>query len=254
MRIRFALYFLSRFCLLLFLSSSLSVADRVVPSRLPSGEIQLPNGRLLTPTGAQTEVSPYPFALALAPDGTRVVVACTGADDQSLHLLDVASGKALFKQPLPHSWLGLALSPDGARAYVAGAKGKNVLVYRLERNRFAAEEPLALKRKEDGPRVDATPGGLAISPDGAALWVARILANDVVKIDLKTREIVAVLPVGVHPYRPAFSSDGKVFAVAAWGGAAVTFVDAEKAIASGSVKTADHPGDLVFSPDSRTLF
>ena len=225
-----------------------------MPSRLPSGEIQLPNGRLLTPTGAQTEVSPYPFALALTPDGTRVVVACTGADDQSLHLLDAASGKLLFKQPLPHSWLGLALSPDGARAYVAGAKGKNVLVYRLERDRFLAEESISLKREEDGPKLDATPGGLAISPDGAALWVARILANDVVKVDLATKKIVATVPAGAHPYRPVFSSDGKILALAAWGGAAVTFVDPEKAIAAGFVKTADHPGDLAFSLDARTLF
>src|SRR5512144_1864171 len=106
--------FLGEFSFSLFLSFSLSAADRVVPSRLPTGEVQLPNGRLLTPTGTQTEVSPYPFALALTPDGSRVVVACTGADDQSLHLLDAASGKLVFKQPLPHSWLGLALSPDGA--------------------------------------------------------------------------------------------------------------------------------------------
>ncbi len=225
-----------------------------MPSRLPSGEIQLPNGRLLTPTGAQTEVSPYPFALALTPDGTRVVALCTGADDQSLHLLDAASGKHLFKQPLPHSWLGLALSPDGARAYVAGARGRNVLVYRLESERFVAEEPISLKRNEDGLKVDATPGGLAISPDGGTLWVARILASDVVKIDLATKKIVAVVPAGTHPYRPVFSPDGKVLAVAAWGAAAVTFVDPEKGIAAGSVKTADHPGDLVFSPDTRTLF
>jgi DNA-binding beta-propeller fold protein YncE len=245
---------LSRFSFFLFLSSSLSASERVVPGLLPSGEIQLPNGRLLTPTGAQTEVSPYPFALALTPDGTRVVVACTGADDQSLHLLDAASGKRLFKQPLPHSWLGLALSPDGARAYVAGAKGKNVLVYRLARNRFVAEEPISLKRKGDGPKLDATPGGLAISPDGSALWVARTLANDLVKIDLAAKKIVATVSAGAHPYRPVFSSDGKVLALAAWGGAAVTFFDPEKAIASGSLKTADHPGDLAFSPDARTLF
>jgi DNA-binding beta-propeller fold protein YncE len=233
---------------------SLSAAERVVPSRLPTGEIQLPNGRLLTPTGTQTLVSPYPFALALTPDGSRVVVACTGADDQSLHLLDAASGKLVFKQPLPHAWLGLALAPDGARAYVGGARGRNVLVYRLERDRFVAEEPISLKRMEDGPKVDATPGGLAVSPDGAALWVARILANDLVKIDLSARKIVASVPAGAHPYRPVFSPDGKLLALSSWGGAAVTLVDPEKATAVGSVKTADHPGELVFSPDARTLF
>src|SRR5512141_1700854 len=200
MRVSFSLSFLSKVLFFLSLSSSLSAADRVVPSRLPTGEVQLPNGRLLTPAGTQTEVSPYPFALALTPDESRVVALCTGADDQSLHLLDAASGKLLFKQPLPHSWLGLALSPDGARAYVAGAKGRNVLVYRLERDRFVAEEPISLKRKEDGPKVDATPGGLAVSPDGKSLWAARILANDVVKVDLAARQVVAVVSAGIHPY------------------------------------------------------
>jgi DNA-binding beta-propeller fold protein YncE len=234
--------------------ASAPAADRLVPGKLPSGEIQLPNGRLLTPTGTQTEVSPYPFALALTPDGRRVVVACTGADDQSLHLLDAVTGKHLAKQPLEHSWFGLALSPDGARAYVAGAKGGNVLVYRLDADRFFAEESISLKRKEDAPNLDATPGGLAISPDGATLWAARILADDLVKIDLRAKEVVAAVPAGVHPYRPVFSPDGKLLAVAAWGGATVTFIDPEKAASAGSVKTADHPGDLVFSPDAKALF
>src|SRR5258706_2099450 len=154
--------------LLLFLSFSPMIRgdERVVPGRLPTGEMQLPNGRLLTPTGAQTDVAPYPFAIALTPDGKRVVVACTGADDQSLHLLEAATGKLLAKQPLKHSWFGLALSPDGKRAYVAGAKGKNVLVYRIEADAFTPEEPISLKPDEDAPKVDAIPGGLAISPDG----------------------------------------------------------------------------------------
>ncbi len=254
MRIWLSLSFLSKLSFFLLLSFPLTAADRIIPSRLPSGEIQLPNGRLLTPTGTQTEVSPYPFALTLTPDGTRLLVACTGADDQSLHLLNAASGKPLFKQPLPHSWLGLALSPDGARVYVAGAKERNVLVYRLERDRFVAEDPISLKRGDDRPNLDATPGGLALSPDGTALWVARILADDVVKIDLATKKVVAMVPAGAHPYRPVFSSDGKILALAAWGGAAVTLIDPVKAIGAGSVKTADHPGDLAFSPDSKTLF
>lgn len=87
------------FALALVLGSvpSARAAERSVPGKLPTGEMLLPNGRLLTPAGTQTEVAPYPFALALTPDGTRVVAACTGADDQSLHLLDAATGKVLAK-------------------------------------------------------------------------------------------------------------------------------------------------------------
>src|ERR1035437_10930343 len=110
---------------------SAPAAERLVPGKLPTGESLLPNGRLLTPSGTQTEVAPYPFARALTPDGRRVVVACMGADDQSLHLLDAATGKTLVKEPVKKSWLGLAVAPDGKRVYVAGAGGKNVLVYPL---------------------------------------------------------------------------------------------------------------------------
>ena len=88
-------------------------ADRVVPGKLPTGETLLPNGRLLTPTGTQTEVAPYPFALALTPDGRRVVVACTGADEQSLQLLDAATGKTLAVVGSKSATLSLSLILSG---------------------------------------------------------------------------------------------------------------------------------------------
>src|SRR5512137_3089021 len=138
------------------LAPTAPAADRSVPGKLPTGETLLSNGRLLTPTGMQAEVSPYPFALALTPDGKRVVAACTGADDQSLHLLDAATGRSIAKEPVKKSWLGLAISPDGKRVYLAGAGGKNVLVYRLDGDRFAAEPPLSVRRPDEPAKLDAT--------------------------------------------------------------------------------------------------
>ena len=241
-------------CLSLAIAASAPAADRLVPGKLPTGEMLLPNGRLLTPAGSQTEVAPYPFALALTPDGKRVVVACTGADEQSLQLLDAATGKTLAKEPVKKSWLGLAVSPDGKRVYLAGAGGKNVLVFRLENDRFVAESPIPLRRKGDAAQTDATPSGLAATADGKSLWVARILLNDLVRIDLATREIAATASVGVHPYRPVLSPDGSLLAVSNWGGASVSFVDSASGAVLATVKTADHPSDLVFSPDGKTLF
>src|SRR5512140_801698 len=238
----------------LALAPSVSGAERSVPGKLPTGEMLLPNGRLLTPSGTQTEVGPYPFALALTPDGRRVVVACTGADEQSLHLLDAATGTSLAKEPVKKSWLGLAVAPDGSRVYVAGAGGKNVLVYRLESDRFVAEEPVSLRKGDEPAKLDATPSGLAVSPDGRSLWAARILLNDVVRIDLASRTIATSVSVGIHPYRPVLSPDGKLLAVANWGAASVSLVDAVQGAVLATVKTADHPSDLVFARDGKTLF
>jgi YVTN family beta-propeller protein len=240
--------------LVLAFSPSARGVGPTVPGRLPTGETLLPNGRLLTPTGTQTEVAPYPFALALTPDGTRVVVACTGADDQSLHLLAASTGGTLAKAPVKKAWLGLAISPDGRRVYLAGAGGKDILVFRLERDAFVAEAPLELRRAGEPSGVDATPSGLAASADGKNLWVARILRNDLVRVDLVSRTVTASVPVGIHPYRPVLSSDGALLAVANWGAASVALVDTATATVVGTLRTADHPSDLAFAPDGKTLF
>ncbi|MGE5344448.1 MAG: YncE family protein, partial [Acidithiobacillales bacterium] len=191
---------------------ALSAAERVVPGTLPSGEVQLPNGRRLTPTGLQAPVASYPFALAVAPGGSRLVVASTGIYDQSLQLLDARTGKLLDAVPVRRSWLGLALSPDGRRAYLSGAKENSIHVFRIENDRFVAEAPLPVTTPGDGEK-DALPSGLAISPDGKRLWAARVLADDVVELDLGTGKTVAVVPAGKHPYRPVLSPDGKILAV-----------------------------------------
>lgn len=232
---------------------SLAADDRVVPGTLPSGEVQLPNARRLTPTGLQAPVASYPFALAVAAGGARLVVASTGSYDQSLQLLDAKTGKRLDSVPVRRSWLGLALSPDGRHAYLAGANEKKIHVFRIENDKFAAEAPLSVTTPEDGKK-DALPSGLAVSPDGKRLWAARVLADDVLEIDLETKKVVAAVPVGTHPYRPVFSPDGRTLAVTNWGGASVTLVDPASATVIATLPTDDHPTDAVFSADGRALF
>jgi YVTN family beta-propeller protein len=233
--------------------SLLSGADRVIPGKLPSGEVRLPNGRLLTPTGLQVSVAPYPFSLAVAAGGRRLLVASTGATDQSLQLLDVETGKILHSVPVRRSWLGLALAPDGTRAFLAGAKEKSVHVFRIENDRLVAEPAIPLRTAGDGA-VDALPSGLAVSPDGKFLWAARILAGDILKIDLESKKIVAAVAVGRHPYRVVFAPDGRTLAVTNWGSATVTLIESAGASAVATIPTEDHPCDAVFSVDGRTLF
>ncbi|MFI5181666.1 MAG: beta-propeller fold lactonase family protein [Thermoanaerobaculia bacterium] len=239
--------------LVILAPSVLLAAERVVPGTTPSGEVQLPNGRMLTPTGLQTPVTSYPFALAVVPGGSRLVVASTGASDQSLQLLDAKTGKLLHSVAVRRSWLGLALSEDGARAYLAGAKEKKLHVFRIENDKLMPEPAIPVTTPEDGKK-DALPSGLAVSPDGKLLFAARVLADDVVKIDLASGKVVATFSVGKHPYRPVFTADGKILAVTNWGGASVTLLDPATGRILATIPTEDHPTDAVFSRDGRWLF
>ena len=62
-------------CASALLSLPLGAGEAVWPGPRSSGEIQLPNGRLLTPAGTQIPVGPYPFALSVTPDGRHAVSA-----------------------------------------------------------------------------------------------------------------------------------------------------------------------------------
>jgi YVTN family beta-propeller protein len=241
--------------LLVFSVSSLGAfaSDLTVPGPVPGGGIRLPNGRTLTPTGLQAPVAPYPFALSVVPGGKRLVVASTGASDQALQLLDARTGALLQAVPVRRSWLGLALSPDGARVYLAGAKEKKVHVFRIDGDRFAAEPAIPVTTADDG-REDALPSGLAVSADGRSLWVARIRADDVVRIDLGTLRVAARIPVGRHPYRPVLSPDGRTLAVTNWGGASVSLVASSSGDVVATIPVEDHPSDALFTPDGKTLF
>lgn len=225
----------------------------VVPGPLPSGEIQLPNGRLLTPAGSQTAVLPYPFALSVTPDGRRVVVASTGAADQALQLLDATDGRLLATVPVKKSWLGLALGPGGTTAFLSGANSNAVHLYAVSADRLVETGSIPVTTPADGKR-DPLPAGIAVSADGTTLWVARVLADDLLRIDVATKTVTASIPVGPRPYRPVLSPDGRLLAVASWGGASVTLVDPVAGKVVRTVATDDHPCDLVFSPDGKLLY
>ena len=60
-----------------------------------------------------------PAALAAAPDGTRLFIACATANEVAV--FDVASGTVTRHIPVPHTPSGLALSSNGARLYVTCA-------------------------------------------------------------------------------------------------------------------------------------
>ncbi len=228
-------------------------APTVLPGPLAGGVIQLPNGRLLTPTGMQTSVLAYPFAVAVTPDGRRVLAASNGSGDQALQLLDASNGRLLASLPVKKSWLGLALSPGGKTAFLSGANSNSVLLFTVSNGAIAEAGSIPVTTPSDGKR-DPMPAGIAVSADGATLWVARVLADDLLRIDVSTKAVTASIPAGPRPYRPVLSPDGRLVAVASWGGASVALVDAAKGKLVGTFATDDHPCDLVFSPDGKFLY
>ena len=108
-------------------------------------------------------------AMALTPDGSTLVYT---ANDGRLHLLSTATNKitaTIHLTPANGLLSGLALSPDGATAYVADAENNLLMV-----------ADLATQTQPNSIAVGNSPSPVVISPDGSEAWVATLAGLEIV--------------------------------------------------------------------------
>ncbi|NQT81879.1 beta-propeller fold lactonase family protein [bacterium] len=99
--------------------------------------------------------------------------------------------------------LALALDKDGKTLYVAEVTAKQVAVLDLSAGKVSKTI-----------RLPDHPGGLALSPDGASLYVTGASPRGRVHvIDLEEGRITSHIPVGHTPVAPVVSRDGKTLYV-----------------------------------------
>jgi len=165
-------------------------------------------------------VGPYPFALALADHGKRIVVSLWGADavavvdPESFHLLGTV---AVGPQTGPHNRAAgvhptaLAANPQNADVYVALSNVDQIAKVDTQTLRLAGI-------LQDSPYPDAPPGSY---PDALAiaqgkLFVGNAGNNDVAVYDLRSGKSLGLIPTGWYPTGMTVSGDD-LYVVAAKG-------------------------------------
>jgi len=140
-------------------------------------------------------VDTRPRATQFSPDGKTIWV--TSELRGTATVLDAATRKIVkkigFALPgVPRELIqavGLALTPDGSRAYVALGPANRVA--EIDAQTFQVERTYLV-----GQRV----WGIALSPDGKRLYAANGNSSDVSVIDLERREVMKSIPVGRAPW------------------------------------------------------
>jgi len=140
-------------------------------------------------------------------------------------VIDTSTNTVVATIPVGANPAGVAITPDGTRAYVANSSG-TVSVIDTSTNTVVATIPVTVGAQlvaitPDGTRayvanngtvsvidtstntvvatipVGAAPIGVAITPDGTRAYVANENSNNVSVIDTGTNTVVATIPVGV---------------------------------------------------------
>lgn len=137
-----------------------------------------------------------PTAIAITPDGAFAYVACWYGP---VSVIDTETNTVVAEIATDYGWhKGIAIAPEGGRAYVANFYDKKVSVIDTSTRSVVATVSL-----------DAEPTELAVTPDGSWLYVVNGgYGNAVSVIDTATNAVVRTIPVYM-PYGIAMAPDGR---------------------------------------------
>jgi DNA-binding beta-propeller fold protein YncE len=221
-----------------------------------SEQPRLPTGVHLDPAGRSFDAGSMPLAMALSPDGRRVVLLLNGWREQGVQVLDRGTGAILQTIPQESAFLGLAFSPDGNSLYASGGNDDVVYRYRWTNGRAEISDTIALAVKPAGTDGTRYPAGIGVSPDGKTMYVAENLADSVAVVDLASGRVKQRFATERYPYGVSVADDGSVY-VSAWGGSTVSVLRSTTTGTLqdlGRVTVGRHPSAMTISRDGSRLF
>jgi YVTN family beta-propeller protein len=248
------------FCLSLFLLASADVRAQTASalSRDGGGQTKqacLPTGVCLDTAGRSFDVGNMPLAMALSPEGDRLVLSLNGWREQGLQVVEHDTGRIVQRLPQAGAFFGLAFSPDGKTLYASGGNEDAVYRYVWRDKQATLNGRFILAPKE--PQKDGTrfPAGLALSTDGKKLYVAENLADSLAVIDVETGKIEQRLPTDAYPFA-VVAPGGKVF-VSAWGAGTVSVFASDgggRLKENRKIAVGRHPSALLLNGIGSRLF
>ena len=225
------------------LSSQSVPREQVGP--LPTGGFLLNSGWRLDPVGKQVELSTFPMASALTPDGKHLLVLNGGYRPPTVSVLDAASGAVTGQVPVADAWLGLAISPRGDRVYVGGGSAAAVFEFSLENGALKATRSFPILGQQK-PTAQDFIGDVALSPDGRLIYAADLYRDSVVVINPQSGMVINRYKTGRRPYRILFHPDGKSFFVTHWADGNMGHYDAANGSQLTTVRIGAHPTDVLW--------
>ncbi len=234
---------------LLTISACLSAQSppRLEPGPLPGGSRQLVNGWRVKPAGTQISLDTMPMASVVTPDGKYLVVLCGGYNAPSLIVLEEGSLRELSRVPVPDGWLGLAINRAGDRLYVGGGSEAAVFEFTLSNGALAPARRIDLVEPARRTPEDFV-GDIALSPDGARLYVARLFRNGIDVISLRDGKVEDRFGTGRRPYRIVPHPNGEYLYVSSWADGVIYRHRSAKGELVDKLPLAPHTSDMLFVP------
>ena len=176
----------------------------------------LPNGREIHPAGKWIPLAPYPFALAVRPDGQQIAVPSIGFPF-ALNIIDRPDSRepAVTRMPTGEEndpkvqvHAGVAYSPDGSLLYEATGDSGRILACRT--SDWHCDREVSLDGLVSGNNFGGSfAATLVVSSDGKTIYALDQGNWRVVIVDAERMVRLASMPTGAYPFGLALSPDGE---------------------------------------------
>ena len=241
----------------------------ILPGLQQDGSVLLPNQWSLRPVGKQLPVGDFPSNIALHPRGAYAAVLHCGWGQQEIRIIDVKNQRLVSQVVLEEAFYGLEWSPDGRRLFASGAGLESIHAFDFKDGYLANWQELKLH--DDAER--GMPSGIAVSGDGASVYVAECWGQRVEKISSTsgarqwTRQLAPPVPrsgtmpeedrqqteISDVPFPYGVVADEKhnrIF-VSLWAQAGVLVLDAKTGAELARWRVGAHPNEMVLGGDGR---
>lgn len=232
---------------------------------------------------AGIKVGNQPKCASVSPDGTHVYV--TNNADNTVSVISCANNTVVATIPVGVAPLEVIVSPDGTKAYVTNTGDGTISVINTASNSVATTipslSPQGIAVSPDGKwlyvtnnitkatlsvistatyltvasiRVGNNPLAVAVSHDGARVYVTCNASNTVSIINTSTNTVIAAIHVGKSPYGISIlPDDSKVF-VANSGAGNISVINTAADTIASTFQTLGNPYGLCVSPDGKEIY
>lgn len=200
-----------------------------------------------------------PYGVAVSPDGKEVYATHAGhfpTFGTTVSVIDAKARKAVATIPVGNQPMGIVASPDGKRLYVANQWG--VVDVNNTRTSGLSVIEISSRKSRTIELDDGMATGIAISPDGAYVYVAHEMPTGIIRV-VRTSDLatVAKVKVGNGPFGVAVSPDGKTVYAAnlgtAEGDETVSVIRTSDWTVVETITVGKVPVGIAVSPDGRKV-
>lgn len=209
---------------------------------------------------ATIPVDEGPYGVAVSPDGKEIYVTQAGPFPMyrtTVSVIDAQAREVVGKIAVGNKPIGIAVSSDGKRLYVT-----NMAPFEIDNDKSSSLSVVDVKARstlKTVPFDEEMAAGVALSPDGAFVYVTHQTPRGVVRVlrasDLET---VTKVPLGEGPFGVAVSPEGAYLYVTNLGnlnaGETVSVIRTQDYMVVDTIKVGRLPVGVAFSPDGKEVY